>query len=164
MFFSELALRHYHHRRGVAQLTPGGLLAILIIAAICAVIVYFYSRVKKNGMISALGLSSEEEYNDYKKYCTLNFNNKFCISDEWVINEYSFRVYPTDDIVEVMRLSGVSASGSSGIYKSSIEIRYRGGTDKFLVRSAAERERLYIMIERYLSCRRNGTVFVQDDH
>lgn len=159
--FNEFALLRIHHHRHGVHLTREGAAAIIIITAVCAVILYFYARVKKNEMIKALGLDSEKDYKEFKLSCPVNNKNKFCMSDQWVVNEYSFKVYRTDDIIDVSPFYGTQAAerGQGSLYTCGILIRYRGGTDKFTVSSKSERDHLLGNIGNFLTCRRNGTVF-----
>ncbi|MBR5682880.1 MAG: hypothetical protein IKW96_06335 [Ruminococcus sp.] len=112
-------------------------------------------------MVKKLGFSTRAEYDKYKQNCQLNFKNKFCISDEWVINEYSLRIYPSKDIRNISQVNtGYGASGvKSGCF---LMIGYVGGSDKFCVNSREDMEYLLKAVNEYIRCRNNGTVFIQE--
>ncbi|MBR4627158.1 MAG: hypothetical protein IKO47_05590 [Ruminococcus sp.] len=159
MSFWELAMRTHHHRHHYRNggLSTAGLVTLLIFLAVCGFIVYFYIRVKKNGMMQTLGFDNEADYKDYKKNCPVNYRNIFCMSDEWVINERTYKIYSPDDILDVSPLS----SGSSGsLARCGILIRYKGGSDKVFVSKSWERDKLIKEIKQFLSGKKNGALFI----
>ncbi len=154
-----LAARRVHHRsyRG-GGLSTAGLVTILIFLAVCGLIVYFYIRAKKNWMMKELGFDSEADYKDFKQSCPVNYHNRFCMSDEWVLNENTFKIYSVDDVIDVSALSSVNSSKNT-ITRCGILIRYKGGTDKFITSNNADREKLLSVIRNFLNSRGNVTLF-----
>lgn len=83
---------------------------------------------------------------------------RFCISDVWVINEFSYKFYPADDMISVER---TNKQWNKNLY--GITITYRGGTDVLSVTSSKERERLVRNVEEFIRCRDQGKLFVPDN-
>ena len=162
-FFSvELLIRihHYGHSKLGRKSTPY-IVAFLIIFM---VVMYIYHSAKKNSMIKKLGFASKEHYEAYKKNCKLNYQNRFCMSDEWVINEYSYKFYHTNDITSASpthKMKKGSKQYDKG-YIYGIIIGYHGGADQFNVNGIDERDRLLKNINEFIKCHDLGTDFVQD--
>ena len=151
------SLRHRHH------LTKEGLLLCIGITAVIVVILFAYMAIKRYQLRKAMGFSSKSEYNEYKRDCKYNFRNRFCISDEWVINEFSYKFYPSDDLMSVMRTESPLNKTSDNIKLYNITITYRGGSDVFNVTTSKEREDIVKNIEEFIRCRDQGKLFVPDD-
>ena len=147
-----MRVRHGHNR--FMHMTREGAIAIIILLTVCGIISYFYIRIKKNQMMQTTGCDSSKDFRDLKQSCPVNYKNLFCMSEEWVVNERTFKVYPTDSVTDVSRLSGGS-SGSNTITRCGILIRYKGGTDKFIANRSDERDKLLSEIEDYLKQIRN---------
>lgn len=162
IFSVELLIRihHYGHSKLGREITPYLVAAFIIFM----VVICFYYSAKKNSMIKKLGFASKEHYEAYKKNCKLNFKNKFCMSDEWVINEYSYRFYPTADVLSASPTHKLQTGSNqySTKYIYGIIIGYRGGADQFTVNGIDERDRLMKNINEFIKCRDLGTDFVQD--
>ena len=148
---SLLRYRRYH-------LSKEGYLLCFGITTVIAVSLFAYMAVKKSGLIKAMDFSGKEEYNEYKRGCKYNYRNRFCISDVWVINEFSYKFYPADDMISVER---TNKQRNKNLY--GITITYRGGTDVFCVTSSKERERLVRNVEEFIRCRDQGKLFVPDN-
>ena len=84
----------------VTRDVPLDLYIILPISIILGVAFYsIINSLKLNDMLNKLGFSNKKQYEAFKSSCPLNYKNKFVLSDEWAINEYSHTVYHTDDII-----------------------------------------------------------------
>ncbi len=118
-----------------------------------------FDRAKESRLRKELGIRTKKEFIAYKHSCELNYRDIFCMSEKWVINEYSYKVYNTYDIVNVVpaRRSG------NPRYKYGISIEYHGGTDIFYLSTLDERDSLLNNINRFLECLLHGTNFVQDN-
>ena len=106
-------------------------------------------------MLRKLGFSTKKQYEAYKRSCPLNFENKFLLSDEWAVNEYSGKVYRTDDILSV---SPVINRLGQGNYQYGVVIKIKNGsTDSFTPGSCKERDQLLKEISTFLDHRTGHT-------
>lgn len=154
-FFDAARRVHNYHTK-----TP--LLTALMFVFLLSLLAYYL--IKKRCMAKKLGLANMSEYKEYKQSCLLNFKNKFCISEDWVINEYSLKVYPSADLVDIARVSGGATSASTGKSPGRfVAIGLRGGTDRFCTYSSyGDVEYLIRNVEEYIRCRRKGETFAQE--
>ena len=132
---------------------------VLIVLTILAV--YLFRVYMISGMMKKTGAETRAEYKAYKQDCQFNFKNRLCISDEWVINEYSLRVYPTADLISAeMRDKGYL----TGAGRFSIRIILTSGSDWFNISNRKDCEYIVRNINEYDICRQTGTVFVQENY
>ena len=83
------------------DITPESFVIPLLSIVIGCLIFGVRSRLKICRMMDIMGFDKIELYKAYKQSCPLNYENRFMMSDEWVINEYSYKVYHTSDIIDV---------------------------------------------------------------
>lgn len=155
---SNAALSLIRYRRH--HMTKESFLLCISITAVITVILFAYMAVKKVQLRKAMGFSNKAEYEEYKRDCKYNFRNRFCISDTWVINEFSYKFYPSDDMISVER-SDYALGKDNQLYR--ITVNYRGGKDVFNVATSKEREELVRNIEEFIRCRDQGKLFVPDN-
>lgn len=140
----------------VTRDVPLELYIILPISIILGISVFcIINRLKKDHMLRELGFSTKKQYEEYKRSCPLNFQNKFALSDEWAINEYSRKVYRIDDILKVSPLIK-RLDQSNCQYGILIDLR-NGDTDSFTLSSCKERDQLLKEIRTFLEYRTGNT-------
>ena len=129
---------------------------ILPISIILGILIFcIVNRLKKDHLLRELGFSTQKQYEAYKRSCPLNFENKFLLSDEWAVNEYSGKVYRTDDILSV---SPVINRLGQGNYQYGVVIKIKNGnTDIFALSSCKERDQLLKEISTFLDHRTGHT-------
>jgi len=142
--YSMLARLRYH------KLTKEGVIITIAATAVVVLIVFAYKAAKKSKLYKSMGFSSAAEYKAYKSSCKYNFRNRFCISDEWVINEFSYKYYPSGDVLSVSSGDSPLNNSSSNIRLLRITIQYRGGTDTFNVTAEDGSSQLIRMIEDHI--------------
>ena len=135
---------------------PLELYIILPISIILGILIFcIVNRLKKDHLLRELGFSTQKQYEAYKRSCPLNFENKFLLSDEWAVNEYSGKVYRTDDILSV---SPVINRLGQGNYQYGVVIKIKNGnTDIFALSSCKERDQLLKEISTFLDHRTGHT-------
>ncbi len=140
----------------VTRDVPLGFYIILPISIILGISIFcIISRLKTDQMLGELGFGTKKQYDAYKRSCPLNYENKFALSDEWAINEYSHKVYRTDDISTV---SSTIRQLEQGNYRYGIVIDLRNGdTDSFFLNSCKERDQLMKEINAFLERRTDHT-------
>ena len=146
----------YMLQGAITRDVPLELYIILPISIILGILIFcIVNRLKKDHLLRELGFSTQKQYEAYKRSCPLNFENKFLLSDEWAINEYSGKVYRTDDILSV---SPVINRLGQGNYQYGVVIKIKNGnTDIFALSSCKERDQLLKEISTFLDHRTGHT-------
>ena len=146
----------YILQSAITRDVPLELYIILPISIILGILIFcIVNRLKKDHLLRELGFSTQKQYEAYKRSCPLNFENKFLLSDEWAINEYSGKVYRTDDILSV---SPVINRLGQGNYQYGVVIKIKNGnTDIFALSSCKERDQLLKEISTFLDHRTGHT-------
>ena len=146
----------YILQSAITRDVPLELYIILPISIILGILIFcIVNRLKKDHLLRELGFSTKKQYEAYKRSCPLNFENKFLLSDEWAVNEYSGKVYRTDDILSV---SPVINRIGQGNYQYGVVIKIKNGnTDIFALSSCKERDQLLKEISTFLDHRTGHT-------
>ena len=146
----------YILQSAITRDVPLELYIILPISIILGILIFcIVNRLKKDHLLRELGFSTQKQYEAYKRSCPLNFENKFLLSDEWAVNEYSGKVYRTDDILSV---SPVINRLGQGNYQYGVVIKIKNGnTDIFALSSCKERDQLLKEISTFLDHRTGHT-------
>ncbi len=140
----------------VTRDVPLDLYIILPISIILGVAFYsIINSLKLNDMLNKLGFSNKKQYEAFKSSCPLNYKNKFVLSDEWAINEYSHKVYHTDDIINASPVNRQVRHGNIQYgYAYGIMIACKNSsTDSFALSSCKERDQFLKEIITFLSQR-----------
>ncbi|MBQ3916141.1 MAG: hypothetical protein II690_06085, partial [Ruminococcus sp.] len=120
----------YILQSAITRDVPLELYIILPISIILGILIFcIVNRLKKDHLLRELGFSTPKQYEAYKRSCPLNFENKFLLSDEWAVNEYSGKVYRTDYILGVSPL--INRLGQ-GIYQYGVVIKIKNGSTDIL--------------------------------
>ena len=146
----------YILQSAITRDVPLELYIILPISIILGILIFcIVNRLKKDHLLRELGFSTQKQYEAYKRSCPLNFENKFLLSDEWAVNEYSGKVYRTDDILSV---SPVINRLGQGNYQYGVVIKIKNGnTDILALNSCKERDQLLKEISTFLDHRTGHT-------
>ncbi len=146
----------YILQSAITRDVPLELYIILPISIILGILIFcIVNRLKKDHILRELGFSTQKQYEAYKRSCPLNFENKFLLSDEWAVNEYSGKVYRTDDILGV---SPVINRIGQGNYQYGVVIKIKNGnTDILALSSCKERDQLLKEISTFLDHRTGHT-------
>lgn len=146
----------YILQSAITRDVPLELYIILPISIILGILIFcIVNRLKKDHILGELGFSTQKQYEAYKRSCPLNFENKFLLSDEWAVNEYSGKVYRTDDILSV---SPVINRIGQGNYQYGVVIKIKNGnTDILVLSSCKERDQLLKEISTFLDHRTGHT-------
>ena len=146
----------YILQSAITRDVPLELYIILPISIILGILIFcIVNRLKKDHLLRELGFSTQKQYEAYKRSCPLNFENKFLLSDEWAVNEYSGKVYRTDDILGV---SPVINRIGQGNYQYGVVIKIKNGnTDILALNSCKERDQLLKEISTFLNHRTGHT-------
>ena len=141
------------------SISPAFYVILLLSIIIGCLIFGVRNRLKICRMMDIMGFDKIEQYKAYKQSCPLNYENKFMMSDEWVINEYSYKVYRTSDITNVS--ASYKNSPNPGQYKynyrpthyeySIIINSANGDSDSFSFLSVNDRDRLLKSINEFLN-------------
>lgn len=119
-------------------------------------ILYLWTRTTK--MKNVLDVSTEEEFEAVKQSCSYNHKNRLYISDDWVINTYSMKVYPLSDICAVSTSDSYAPKSGSKYY---VKVSLSGGRDSFYLSTRSERDRLASALREYHA--NGGTPLVSDE-
>ena len=146
----------YILQSAITRDVPLELYIILPISIILGILIFcIVNRLKKDHLLRELGFSTQKQYEAYKRSCPLNFENKFLLSDEWAVNEYSGKVYRTDDILGVSPVINCIGQGN---YQYGVVIKIKNGnTDILALNSCKERDQLLKEISTFLNHRTGHT-------
>ncbi|MBQ9894706.1 MAG: hypothetical protein IJM38_04895 [Ruminococcus sp.] len=110
---------------------------------------------KTSKMMKKLGVSSTDEFEELKNNCDYNYKNRLYLSDEWVINTYTLRVYRTEDIVKVTTKDGHYRNGVAYTHYINVQLRY-SYDDKFVISNERERDNLAVIINGFAKAGKNA--------